>query len=250
MKTVEELKAAAAAAAETLRQAEEQARAAEHEAKALAAKEARAKALEEARAKYAIFGEQLVAELRANGFPDSVALAPQGDYAEYPIIKPFGPDRNVYGKLDIEFSHHYSGGTWHQRRAGAKITVGSYGEDRKTYRQRNDGSFNFPGIAAEMKLRLEAHRAAAQRLEQKNNAKETAEEFADAVRAEHGLPDNLVVGSITSGRYASGNRWVSQERIAKPDHVLVQLGTQEVTPEQAAILVKAMREAGLLKAGE
>lgn len=263
MKTIPELEAEAAVAAEALANAKRAAAEASEADKAAAAK----KAAEEAHAAALIapppaditakWGHltQIMVALGAliAADPDLVSIAEvsvapaernvfEGDSGPtvswtHPHLVARLRGEAVYTR--IEFKDERTGGSWHSRPTGKlRLTVGDYGSTT-SYPQKKDGTFNYAGAAAVLFPEF-------RRAEQKHQAALCVQSNAEAVatlRAKFGLPEHSEV-IRTSAWHRDFNGRSGHEVTAPAGSVLLKI-SRTVTHAQAEAILAAAIAAGV-----
>ncbi len=239
-KSVEQLRQEAEAAAKALAEAQEVEREKERQVKA---EEARTKRDAEEKAK----AEKMLKALR----PVYDAMKVAGIACEMVGLSiRLKPDDIADMRVGVETEYGHSSSSWRQGAETGRfiITVGDTFRDmpRLRYPQHKNGGHNTEKIVKSVKERIEARAAVIKRNQTERQQKENAGGFAAKVVRDLKLKADtrLVVGNYETSHRDYRNRYSSTYTTAPEGKVFVRLGTYAVTPQQAAILIKAMRDCG------
>jgi hypothetical protein len=227
-KTIEELQAEAAEAQKALELAKMEAdlalRNAKQEAEAVKARAKwELKCLEATRI--------LEALLKALDMPGVTVEQPEG---------PWGLPRLKGMLVRVNVENIFSG--WDRHSKGLRIRVEEPNTVRPVlYPQKADGSCNYEAAAKRIRSYLVAAKRKQEEKEEKEAALKTGEQLAKELCTE--LETSHIVASIyhrDPWRRGHGSEYVAPE-----GKVYLRLGDMTVTPEQARLVVKALRDVGL-----
>lgn len=243
-KTLEQLKTEAEAAAKALKEAEETERQAAREAKAA---EEKAKALIKARETQSIKIQILtqVHKVLVTTFKDAVLETPEvtdpyrikepnitlSPGVNYPYI--YVQDRHTTG-----YGQRFLG--W-----GVALTLESFGRTR-VYPSLSNGGYSYDKIVKVIQDHQEAKIIAKRREAEDRIRKERKTDLAGSVKKDLGLKEDsvLVQGVLEQGHRDYRGRWIPSSYEASDGHVWLNLGSRQCTPEQAKIMINALRLAG------
>lgn len=242
-KTVAEFKAEAEAAAKALREAEEAARQAERDTKEA---EHKAKVLAETKQKQATKGEILIA------FHKALVTHFKGATLDIPPVT--DPYSTKEPKVTLAKDQNYpcftvqprrTADTWHPQFIGwgIALTFEPYGKTR-IYPELSKGGYSYDKIIKVLKDHIAAEANAEAHKKMVAKKSQSSIDFANKVKAKLGVDakSELITGEHESGSRDYRGRWSGYTTRPAEGKVYVNLGRRECTPEQAAILVKALAE--------
>lgn len=137
---------------------------------------------------------------------------------------------------------------WRSRETGKKaLFVGERWEEvaRKRFPENAKGEFNYSKIAAAIVERSEAKMAEINRKKEQAEKKNDATFLCAELRREFNIESEYDSTFRPAKSYKSGNGYA--EQAAAEGKVWMELGTKQVTPEQARIMMAALKQAGLVK---
>lgn len=245
-KTLEQLKAEAEVAAKALWDAEEAARQAEREAKAA---EERAKTLAKAKETQSI-KIQILTQLHkviVTSFKDAVLEAPTvtDPYRSKEPNVTLAPGQ-TYPYISVQA--RYTGDTWHHRFIGwgVAVTFEAYGKSR-VYPELKSGGYSYDKIVKKIKEHIEIKNAVAKREADERSRKLNKTEISISLKKELGLKEDspIIQGVLEQGYRDYKGRWVPRTYEADDGNVWVNIGSRQCTPDQAKIIINALRMAGL-----
>lgn len=153
----------------------------------------------------------------------------------------------------IEFEERTDKTSWRYRSTGIfDMYIGDRwdGDGRKRFPQKADRTYSYAKAAAEINSRVDRKLAAEQRKKEDEARKAVAADLVGQLNEEFGLKqyDDTFKKVLSHTNYHGASRRPEySEYTAEAGKVWMQLGTRQVTPEQARILMAALKEAGLIR---
>jgi hypothetical protein len=153
----------------------------------------------------------------------------------------------------IEFEERINKTSWRYRSTGIfDLYIGDRwdGDGRKRLPQKADRTYSYDKAAAEINSRFMRKLAAEQNRKEAEAKKAAAADLVNQLKEEFKLEkyDDTFTKVLQHTSYkGAGRRAEYSEYAAQPGKVWMSLGNKQVTPEQARIVMAALKEAGLIK---
>lgn len=244
-KKLEQLRAEAEATAKALKEAEEAARQAEREAKEA---EERAKALAEAE-KVQSAKVQILTQLHkviVTSFKDAVLEIPEVTNPYTYVAEPsvaLSPGRR-YPNISVQ-ARQTPG--WRSRFLGWGIAVvlEPHGKTR-VYPELKNGGYSYDKIVKVIQEHLEIEMASEKRKAEEAAKRQSRTEMAEATKKELGLraTSAVIQGMLDQSYHDAYGKFHQHSYKADEGKVWLVLGSRQCTPEQAKVVIDAMRAAG------
>ena len=240
-KTLEQLQAEAAAAAEALREAERAAA----EAKREAERELRRKADEERQQQIDLVRAAAMAPVIAALHAAGVPAKPSDNGANFTVPTAEGGWREVCGSATME---SISSGYYSHARSTGRVLIelsGTTNDDRRRFPPIKAGGHNVAKIIATVQEWLQQSQARVATAKAAAAKLQTSAKLARQVRIDNGYKADdehgPIVGSYTYSYAKGGGRHEYRTATASQGKVFVKVGTLELTPEQTKIMIDALQ---------
>jgi len=245
-KTLEQLKTEAEVAAKALKEAEEAARQTECEAKAA---EEKAKALIKAKETQYI-KIQILTQLHkvlVTTFKDAILESPE-------VTDPYRSwkEPNITLSPGTNYPYIYvqarkTADAWHPRFLGwgIALTLESFGKTR-VYPALSNGGYSYDKIVKVIQEHLEIEMASEKRKAEEAAKRQSRTEMAEATKKELGLraTSAVIQGMLDQSYHDAYGKFHQHSYKADEGKVWLVLGSRQCTPEQAKVVIDAMRAAG------
>lgn len=149
----------------------------------------------------------------------------------------------------ISFKEQWSSGNWGRPTGKFSLYVDhGFAGEKKRFPQKADGTFSYAKVAQQIVDNFEAAQAQTKRAAEAAAKKASSAELVEQLRAEFGLSEYDSRFKASRGYYADSWRHRDYREVpADQGKVWMDLGTPQVTPEQARVLMATLKELGLVK---